>query len=129
MGCIAGQARHLMLPGSGMATITPVFVLFLYLFGVVLENLRRRPRLSRVIIPALIVFFMYYPVIIYRGFSHNIKTPGALSSDDFERFKSEFGVPVVWDHRPAASIISVAARDFRPEMVSRLQEMASKSGH
>jgi len=125
LGIRAGQAQHLRLPGSSIAAITPIVVLFLYLLGVVLERSRRRSRLHWVMLSALIAFFMCYPALVYNCLTYSIKTPGDLASDDFARFKSEFRVPVILEHRSGSFIVTVATRYFRPEMASRLREMSA----
>jgi len=118
VAAIAGSwTQELKLPGSSIATLTPIIVLSAYLLAVILENTSKWSRLIWV----LVGLFMVYPAVIFKTFSHSIVRPNGLTSTDFKRFKSEFGVPSIWVNDQ----IVVAARDFRPEMVTRLREMSA----
>ena len=120
VAAIAGRwTQQLRLPGSSIATLTPIIVLFAYLLTVILDNTRKWYRFSW----ALVVLFVVYPAVIFMTFSHSIERPNGLTSEDFKHFKFEFGVPAILVN----NCIAVAARDFRPEMVTRLQEMSSLS--
>ena len=110
------DADRLNLPGSSIARFTPILVLITYLLAVILWKSNKWCRLIWV----LVGLFVVYPIILLSLFSHGIKAPCPLSFDDFKLFKTEFGVPAVWK----GHTITVAKRDFRPEMETRLREMA-----
>ena len=64
----ASQASIQHLPGSSMATLPPILVLCLYLIGVVIENLKRKPKRHWFVIWVLIIMFMIYPAVICEVF-------------------------------------------------------------
>jgi hypothetical protein len=120
VAAIAGSwTQQLKLPGCSIATFTPILVLSAYLLSVILEKTSKWSRLTWV----LVGLFMVYPAVIFKAFSHSIVRPNGFTSTDFKRFKSEFGVPAI----AVNDRITVAARDFRPEMVTRLREMSALS--
>ena len=108
--------QELDLPGSSIVPFTPIFVLIAFLLTVFLEKISKWFKL----IWFLIGLLMVYPVTIYRTFSHSIESPASLSSADFSRFKNEFRVLAIYE----PSHITVAKQDFRPEMETRVREMA-----
>lgn len=123
IAAIAGhRAQILKLPASSLATLTPLLVFSVYVLGEFLAVMRRR---SVPWIQSLVLILIIYPAVIYQGFSHAIQTPGSLSSIELQRFEKQLGVPVVMQSTEVAFEITVAKRDFRPEMVEWLSKNAA----
>ena len=123
LAAIAGErSQTLQLPGSALATITPILVFVVYVIGEFLSHTRHRAARW---VQTLVLFVMIYPVVIYHCFSHSIETPGALSHAELQRFKARFGVQTIMLSETSSFEITVANRAFRPEMVEWLRENAS----
>ncbi len=124
IAAIAGhRAQILKLPASSLATLTPLLVFSVYVLSEFLAVMRRRS--ARWIQSLVLIPIIIYPAVIYQGFSFSIQTPGSLSSIELQRFKKQFGVPVVMQSTEVTFEVTVAKRDFRPEMVEWLSKNAA----
>ena len=125
LATIAGESKKLGLPGSSLATFTPLFVLIFYLIGGVMPRTSGITKWSGRVAQILVVLVMFYPGFIYNHFSLRIEVKGTISSFETEKFRKEFQVPFVMEGRGGSFCVVVPRNLYEPRMESFLKDLAA----